>query len=84
MEYGLGPGKSLHTISSHSFNVAASTFSSHSKYWHIDNKADTIFAKRSSMLNGVGGEAEEAGRDVEYVGEGVSGGELNAGKEDGR
>ena len=41
----------------------------------------TIFAKRSLMPTGVGGEAEKVGDDVEYVGEGVSGGELKAGIE---
>ena len=84
MGYGPGPGKSLHTISSHSFNVATFTFSSHSKYCHIDDKADTIFTKRSSMPNVVGGEAEEAGGDVEYIGEGVSGSELKGGIDGGR
>ena len=29
----------------------------------------------------MGGDAEEAGNDVEYIGEGVSGGELNDGTE---
>lgn len=33
------------------------------------------------MPIGVGGDAEEAGEDVEYEGEGVSGGELNEGNE---
>ena len=76
MGYGPGPIRSLCTISSNSFNIARSTLNSHSKYWQSDKKANTIFAKRSSMPTGVGGEAEEAGDNVEYIGEGVSRGEL--------
>ena len=39
-----------------------------------NDEADTIFAERSSIPIGVGGDTEEAGDDGEYVGEGVSGG----------
>ena len=46
-----------------------------------DEEADTILAERSLMPIGVGGDADEAGDDVEYEGEGVSGGELNEGNE---
>jgi len=46
-----------------------------------DEEANTILAEESSMLIGVGGDADEAGDDVEYKGEGVSGGELNEGSE---
>jgi len=40
---------------------------------------DTIFGERSSIAAGVGGDADEAGDDIKYVGEGVSGGEPNEG-----
>ena len=44
-----------------------------------DDEANMILAERSSIPVDVGCDAEEAGDDVEYVGEGVSGGELNEG-----
>jgi len=37
---GPGPAKSLHTMSSNSFNVAGSTFSSYSKYWQSHSPSD--------------------------------------------
>jgi len=39
----LGPAKSLHTMSSNSFNIARSTFNSPSKYWHISLSVQFIF-----------------------------------------
>jgi len=39
----------------------------------------TIFTERSSMPTGVGGDADEMGDDITYIGEGVSGGKLNEG-----
>jgi len=44
-----------------------------------DEEAEPILAERSSMPIGVGGDAEEAGGDVEYMDEGVSGSEPNEG-----
>ena len=38
-----------------------------------------ILAKWSLILAGVGGDTDEVSDDIEYVGEGVSGGKLNEG-----